>query len=446
MTNDAYRTAHKKFFAALLVAASAVLVSSCGGGGAAGNPTIGGDLNILPDPGTAYAGIPFTVTVAGGRRPYALSSSEPSIFPVPSIFDGNILEVLPGQPGVVDTGLTAGEVPRRAVVLTARDVNGQFNTADLSVLQNFLIGYGVSYTNDCAAAAAGAAAAGIAACSGKETAITMSPTFNGQLRGNALIRFERLRGGFTFTQCGSPPPVNAAQVNAITQNTDHTGLARVCFFVPAGTPSGIATYRIIDVATGVYAEQLFLIDGDSSQGALTVLPDTLTFTGTNGRCGTGSADFLAFDGNPPYAATSTNGQVSVTGASSTQPGRFTVTVANQGLPCPTGVQIIVTDSQGRRGVVTVESVVGPAGPALQVAPGSFNLACQQSGTAVVVGGTGTYSAFSSGGGVAASVAGNQVQITRVGGPVAAGMQQTTVNITDGNSIVTITVDSPATCS
>ena len=64
---------------------------------------------------------------------------------------------------------------------------------------------------------------------------------------------------------------------------------------------------------------------------------------------------------------------------------------------------------------------------------------------MVVGGNGPYNAFSSGGGVSAAVGGNQVVITRTGGPVGAGTQQTTVNITDGTSIATITVDSPATC-
>ncbi len=452
MTNDAFRNAYTKFLAALLIAASSALVSSCGGGGAAGNPNVGGDLQILPDPGTAYAGVPFRVTIAGGRPPYALGSSEPSIFPVPAILNGNTFEVLPGQPGVIDTGLTPGEVPRRAVVLSARDVNGQIDVANFSVLQNFLIGYGASYANDCPTGA-GATGSSVQACAGRETVITVSPTFNGQRRPGTLLRFERLRGDFTFLQCGSLRPPGTAplppsvQLNSITQVTDGTGIANVCIFIPLGARSQIASYRIFDVASGVYTDEIFIIDGATPAGTLTTVPDTIIFTGTNGRCGTGSADFLVFDGSPPYTATSTNGTVSVTPTTSpTQPGRFTVTLAIQGSPCPSGVQVVVTDSFGARGVVTVDSVQGAAGPPLTVAPSAFTLACQQSGTGVVVGGTGTYNAFSSGGGVSATVSGNQVVITRTGGPTPVGTQDTSVNITDGNSIATITVTSPLACN
>lgn len=448
MRNDAFRNAGSKFLVAGMIAASTLLLSSCGGGGAAATPTQGGSLTVLPNPGTAYAGIPFTVSVLGGRAPYALGSSEPSIFPVPAILDGNIFTVLPQQPGVVDTGLTAGEVPRRAVTINARDSNGLISNSLLSVLQNFLTGYGVTYLSTCPAGAAGAGPAPNA-CPGRETAIIMSPTFAGQRRGNALIRFERIRGNFGFTQCGSPPPANAALVSAITQNTDHEGIAQVCIYVPADAPTGINAYRIIDVATGVYTDEIFLVDASTPGAALVALPNTITFTGTNNRCGTGSADFLVLGGSPPYFATSTNGAVAVTSSSTTQPGRFTVTLAIQSPPCPAGVQVIVTDSQGGRAVVTVDSVQGTPGPALVVAPTSFTLACGQSGTAVVVGGSGTYSAFSSGNGVVASVSGNQVQITRSTGqpgPANGALINSTVNITDGNTISTITVTSPTTCT
>jgi len=444
--NDAFRTAGSKLLAAGMIAASTLLLSSCGGGGAAGTPTQGGVLTLQPNPGTAYAGIPFTVSVLGGRSPYALGSSEPSIFPVPSILDGNIFTVLPQQPGVIDSGLQDDEVPRRQVTLNARDSNGLVTNSLLSVLQNFLTGYGVSYVSTCPSATAGGAAP--QACPGRVSAIIMSPTFAGQRRGNALIRFERIRGNFGFTQCGSPPPANTALVTSITQNTDHQGIAQVCLFVPADAPTAINAYRIIDVATGVYTDQIFLVDASTPGAALIALPSTITFTGTNNRCGTGSADFLVLGGSPPYTATSTNGSVSVTPSSNTQPGRFTVTVAVQSPPCPAGVQIVVSDSQGGRAVVTVDSVQGTPGPALVVAPTSFTLACGQSGTAVVVGGSGTYSAFSSGNGVVASVSGNQVQITRSTGqppPANGALINSTVNITDGTNISTITITSPTNC-
>ena len=40
-------------------------------------------------------------------------------------------------------------------------------------------------------------------------------------------------------------------------------------------------------------------DGSAPSAGLTVIPDTISFTGRNGRCGVGSADVLVFNGTPP---------------------------------------------------------------------------------------------------------------------------------------------------
>jgi hypothetical protein len=397
--------------------------------------------------GNAYAGVPFTVTVAGGRPPYALGSSEPSIFPVPAILNENIFTVLPGQPGVTDTNQDPNVVPSRTVALNARDTNGGTFTANYSVLQNFLLGYGVSYTNSCEILAG--QTVGPSACSGRESAIRLSPTFNGLRRGNVLLRFERVRGDFTFTQCGSPPPVNPAQVNTITINTDHEGIGLVCLFVPAGSPTQNAVYRIIDVSTGVYVDELFIIDGSAPSAGLTVLPSTLTFTGRNGRCGVGSSDVVVFDGTPPFTATSTNGAVAVTGVSNTNPGRFTITLGIDSPPCATGVVVAIVDAFGRRGVITVDSIAGAAAPAITVAPAAVTLTCGQSATVTAVGGAGLFNASSTNPAViGVSTNSNLITISQLSAlPTPSVATRTdSVNVTDGFSIATITVTSPATCT
>ncbi|APV49221.1 hypothetical protein BWI17_05705 [Betaproteobacteria bacterium GR16-43] len=451
MKNDAYQNTTTKLLAAVFIAASTLVLSSCGGGGAAGNPTQGAGLNIIPPVITAYAGIPFTVTIAGGSRPYILGSSDPAVFPVPNtLATGGSFDVIPAQPGVVDTGLQPGELPRRSGSLTARDTTGFVATATFSVGQNFLVGYGVSYTNLCPPPATGQAQ--IQACNGSQTVVTVSPTFNGILRGNALVRFERLRGTFGFVQCASPPPVNPTLVNSITTNTDHEGKATVCLQPASNSATQLATYRVIDVVTGVYVDQVFTIVGGPASGALTVIPSTITLTGSGGRCGSGSSNFTVFDGTTPYTAVSSNPTlVSVVPAAGST-NTFTVTVFAQQPPCPTGNTVIVTDADGRRTTVTVDSAAGGTAPTMLVSPTSVTLTCGTSSSVTVIGGSGTYNATSTSPGLTATVSGNLVTITSVRpfpaafpGPDALTTQTDSVTITDGTTITPVSVTHPTGC-
>jgi hypothetical protein len=278
--------------------------------------------------------------------------------------------------------------------------------------------------------------------------VTIAPTFNGVLRGNALIRFERVRGSFGFVQCSSPPPVDPTVVATITTNTDHTGVARVCLRTANASPTQVATFRVIDVATGVYVDNLFVIVGGPAAGALTVLPPTLAFTGVNSlRCGTGSGDVLVFDGTLPYTATSSNAAVSVTPSSqNVEPGRFSIQIGNQQPPCITDAAVVITDAQGRRATVTVTQTAGPAPTPVAVTPATLTLGCAQSGNVVISGGTGGYTANSSSALVTAAVLGTNMTITRAG-PAAPGTGSTpyTVTVSDGASVATVTVTAPTTC-
>src|SRR6187402_784131 len=92
----------------LFVVMASVMLGSCGGGGAASPGPIGGPPSIDPQVGTLYAGVEYTFTVAGGRPPYTLASSEPQLLAVPTILNGNFFTVVPNNTGVVDTGLPPG--------------------------------------------------------------------------------------------------------------------------------------------------------------------------------------------------------------------------------------------------------------------------------------------------------------------------------------------------
>lgn len=433
--------------AGLAALGAALLLSSCGGGGAGGNPNEGGFVSVFPQAGTFYAGVPATLTLSGGRRPYSLTSSEPGILPVPAIVNGNSVQVIPNNPGVVDPGLGVGDLPRRTVKIHVRDSTGDIAEANITVAQNFLTGYGLILSPvTCPTPQTGSAPT---ACAGGTTAAQMRATFNGSLHGNRLFRYEVVRGNFSLRD-----PVTGAAGNSITLRSDHTGTVLGFIEVPAGVSTQLAVIRVIDVETGVYADQVFTISASgANQGRLVTIPSAIKFTGpTTLVCGTGSADVLIFDGTPPYTAVSTNPNVIIGNSpSNTQPGRITILAISPQVCLDASV--IIQDATGARATVQVTTEAGATAPAappdLVVAPNTISLLCGATGSVSVVGGAGNYSVASTNANVTAAVSGNTIAITRratdvvASGGVPGGAS--TVSVTDGAKILTIAVTSPATC-
>jgi hypothetical protein len=196
-------------------------------------------------------------------------------------------------------------------------------------------------------------------------------------------------------------------------------------------------------------DEVFTITQGIISGQLTILPNSFTFTGPlQGVCGTGSADFIVFDGDPPYTAVSSNPNVSVTPTTnSANPARFTVSAFNPNVCVDTS--IIVTDREQRRGTVSVKTEEGSKTlPALAVSPTtvSLNDTCGFSSSVTAVGGVGPLSVNSSHPRVSATLSGNTVTITRLtpdpASPPGPSFYPTTatVSITDGATISSVTVN------
>ena len=424
--------------------AAAFLLGSCGGGGSATQNT-GGNLFLLPQNGTFYAGMPATMTIVGGRHPYRIVSSDPGIFPVPSEVNEASFTVTPNNPGVVDSA--SASLPERTVVVSATDAENNFQQSQIKIAQNFLTGYGVRYTSNCGTTTGSASAP--PACAGGETAVRIEANFNGALVGFRTYRLDIIRGPFQWVF-----PDGQIAGNSITVTTDHEGKTNAIFRVSNNVPTQLAMFRVTDVLTGVSTEQLFTIIGSPVGTQLAIIPDTFKFTGPDtAHCGTGTADFLVFDGIPPYTAVSSFANVTVTPTTSpTQPGRFTLSVSDSST-CLTDATIIVTDSNNIRGTVKVTTAPGTAAPppsALRVIPSSLTLGCQQSASAVVVGGTGTYSTTSVNPVriTASAVAGNSFTVTEnsLGPTASGGTTSSNVIVTDGSSTTTLNVKYPVTCS
>jgi hypothetical protein len=379
------------------------------------------------------------MSVLGGRPPYALTSSEPAVFPVPAILDGHSFTVIPNNPGVIDADLKDTDVPRRSVTLSARDVQGNTVFAKIAVIRNFLIGYNISFTSTTCPQAN-------SACAGGETVVRVAPIVNGNLVGDKLLRLEIVRSECRFVD----PLSGETQLPSILVRSDHFGVATAVMRCPAGIASQVGVIRVVDVATGVSADFAFVVTQASASSALKAIPESITFTGKDSTvCGTGTADFLVFDGQAPYFATSTDSNISVTPRSDSNPGRFTVTAFNPNI-CVEAATIVVTDARGGRTTVTVKTEKGagtpPTPPAMTVAPTDVTVLCGQSASVAVVGGSGNYFTTSTHPRVTSVVSGNTVTITRLTGDGAVAYPvDGTVAISDGATIKTVDVTTVANC-
>lgn len=419
------------------IAAAALVLASCGGGGATSSPNNVGTLQLLPGAGSIYAGVPTTFNIVGGRAPYLVTSSEPTLLELGFTTSSNNFTAVARNPGVVDVGLDPDEVPRRSVNIEVRDSNGVSLSNTYSVLQNFFTGYGTFYSNTCAAPASGEAPE---ACSGTDSVANLVPVSNGALYGDREFELRKVRGDFQWVI--ENPAVTPQLVDIIRVRTDHEGKALARLRVTNAAPTQIATYTVTDIATGATTTRTFIIVQQPVFDQISLLPNELTFTGNlTTDCGGGSADVFVFGGTPPYSISTVAGlAISATTVNSSG-GKFSVTAARTPAPCPADATVLVTDSRGAVGTVTVTRGAGSGTlPALSAAPTTIaNLACGTSTAVTVIGGPGL-SATSQHPRITATISGSTLTLRRLTGDGATIYPNSgTVTVTNGSSIVTITI-------
>jgi len=414
---------------------SAFLIASCGGGGSADRAVDVNPIALNPPAGVFYAGVKNTFTIGGGTGPFRMTSSDPGILAVPTTTNDRLIDVVPLQPGVVDTGLPPDALQIKTVTVVVRDALGAQAQSVIQVAQNFLTGYGMFISaTTCATTAT-------ALCAGGETAVFFDSTFNGALFAGHQFRIERVRGPFQFID-----PLNSNnQVDVVTVTADHEGKFATVIRVATGIPSQVALIKITDIQTGAYTYRSIPIIGTPATGTLAVIPEAINLTGPNATtCGFGNVDVLVFDGQAPYTATCPNPQIQVNGSpSTTQPGRFTFVVgANQ--TCLTDEQCVIQDATGARVLIPITTVKGTSPPvvAMSATPSSITLTCGSIGAVTVVGGSGAYSVNSTHPRITATVSGNTVSITRASGDTVGVNYPTSgiVSVTDGSTATPVTVN------
>ena len=418
------------------IAAAALVLTSCGGGGATSSPNVGA-LQLLPGAGSIYAGVPTTFNIVGGRAPYLVTSSEPTLLELNFTTSSNNFTAVARNPGVIDSGLDPDEVPRRSVNIEVRDSNGVSLSATFSVLQNFFTGYGTFYSNTCAAPASGDPPQ---ACSGTDSVVNLVPVSNGALYGDREFELRKVRGDFQFVV--ENPAVTPQLVDIIRVRTDHEGKAIARLRVTNGAPTQIATYTVTDITTGATTTRTFIIVQQPVFDQISLLPNEITFTGgLSTECGRGTADVVVIGGTPPYTISGAPSLGISPSTVTSSGGTFSITAGRTSPPCPADQTVLVTDSRGAVGTVTVSIEAGfGSPPALSAAPTTIaNLVCGTSTTVTVVGPAGL-SAASQHPRVTATISGSTLTIRRLDGDgLTVYPNSGTVTVTDGSSILTITL-------
>jgi hypothetical protein len=468
----------KRGVAAVMLAGAAALLGSCGGSGVSSETGVQvGTLSLVPGSGSLFAGVPFTFTIAGGSKPYTVSTSEQTLIANLTV-NSNTFTVIPNNPGVVDPVTDPNIVPSRSIRFTIRDNAGtQIVTGDtsFSVVQNFITGYSLTISSlfACGLDADGKPASS-QGCSGGESAIDLRPTTAGVLYRNRPLRFSINYGEFLFVDKNSSPPDRL--VPTITLTTSGAT-------APTGTESGslraflrssdtartqYAGMRITDVQSGIYRDVDFLIVNPTVATNVTLLPEKIdSLVGTDStRCGAGGVDVRVSGGIPPYSVVVSPSSRAIVTA--TPPivrdanGIFTVGVSAAAAPTSCLNEpnaITVTDSTGRSATFAVTTLPGTTAPVqpFTTVPAAGSAIClsntvgastqiQAFGgnssktftssnlsvatvTAAASGGTGTGTGTTTGGATSAT-------ITRV----SAG--STTITVSDGASSASLIVNGP----
>jgi len=417
---------------------SLVVVGSCGSG-AVGTPVVDPtQILIQPVDATLYSGLPTTFTVTGGTGTYIVSSSNQAIIPVSGLQTTGSFTVIP-NPVTADTVLN----------ITARDTGATPPVIVTVTVKPGTVSNNITITPTTAACAP-------AICSGGDAVVSTVISQGGIPLAARGIRFDVVSGDYRFITSPAGAPETTAL--SILTATDETGTARARIRALSAAPNQTAILQVTDVQTGAFQRTtLFLAQATGSLTGFFTVPESLTFTGDRAdRCAiaTVAGQVFVFGGTPPYTiSNSSPSAFNVAPLVLTASGQsFTVSPNGQ---CQDAT-VAITDSAGRTLTVALKNQLGtaavPTPAALAVSPTTVTLSsCTDVATVFVVGGNGAYSAGSTqayvmaiaSGGSATGTAGS-VRIQRTPTTNPNGATTATVSVTDGRTIVPVTVTLTAT--
>ena len=362
MTDYRLPAAWLRLLAGLFALIGVLGLGACGGGSGAPNPTFNpiSTLTVQPVAVTVYSDVPAALTVAGGRPPYSVFSSDQSVLPTPSTATNGSVTVLPSLVSA-----------NTQVTVTARDADGNTASSTVTVKPAPLVNSltlkadgGSGATANCpnpgGSASATDAAGQTFICAGQtgSVAVRLNNTVGGGLAGRQ-IRFDVVQGPFQFFTSGPGQPDTFAL--SYTVPTDQNGDAIARVRADASVNQQIVIVQATDLLSGTFVRGIFIVtNGDG----LLIVPDKVNITGPDSQtCSFGViTSFFIFGGAPPYTISNTFPQfLSVApGVVNSSGSGFNATTLGG---CLDPGIVAITDSAGHTKTVSITNGLGATPPA-----------------------------------------------------------------------------------
>ncbi len=442
------------------MAGMSAFLASCGGGGVAPVSSSSTTVSILPGAPELYEGVATSITISGGRSPYNIFSSNPSVVPPPPQSTG--VFVLTSNPVPADT----------TVKITIQDSANPPTQTDFTMnvhasqLNNGIQVIPTSTGQTC----------GTAVCTGGTATVSSTSAVANVVQRGRTVQFSVVTGDFKFQTPGTN-----TQVSSIFTTTDSAGVASAQIIALAAAPSQTAVLQVTDYPTGQGGlpgqarKFAFQIQQVTLSTVISINPAVITWQGPyNDACVAGGlSTHYIFGGKPPYTISTTSPAGVTFTVSDPAPGPGgsaietkeggAVMVSTTGVVCTlpgAGITMLVRDLTGGIATFTVNNQLGASArpvvtpPATVVLPsptlnppslGPLDCGVTAStfvdqttpsgyqGTAPVISVTALEPNR-----ISASVAGNIISVTRVGnGP--GGQSSSLVRVSNGVSFTDMTV-------
>ena len=373
---------------ALLALVGTALLAGCGGGSGAPNnpyappPPTPGPVVILPGVSTVYSGTPASLEITGGVPPYTVASSNSSILPVAQANTSGTIVLVPGNV-TTDT----------AVTLTVVDSIGQSGTAGVTVKAAPIF-------NTLTVTPASASCGANSICSGQSATAKVTVTGPGGagIPGRS-VRFDVVSGAYGIK---SNDPANPF-VSTLTVVSDQFGVSQAILQAAAGVATQPGLLRATELTSGEQqTTQFTIVQTTNGSPVLSIIPSSVTFTGTGTCPNNFRADYYIFGGQPPYQVAVTPSAplpVLLANVPVTAAGGFFEAITNGN--CADPVTFVITDAQGLTTTATMSIQPGSAAPPsttpLAIAPSSQAGVCNGSNQFIfaITGGAGGYNVSAS---------------------------------------------------
>jgi hypothetical protein len=346
MTDTRLPAAWLRSLAGILALAGALALGGCGGGSGAPNNAFEPFVirnTAAGAPLDVYSGFPTALDVAGGLAPYAVTSSNPSVLPVPDTKQYSAITLLP-------TAVTADTV----VQLTVQDSMGRLLAATVIV-------HPTPLANSLVIAPNSPLCGSNAICSGQTGTATV--TVMGSTGRD--VRFDVAAGPYAIVN-----PTGGASVNTLTVRSDSAGRASVLLRAFVDAPTQFAQLRVTDVASGQTLLASFLIQQvTDGTGVLSVVPGEATITSAfKGQCTSGfPIDYYIYGGTPPYRVASTfPSAVTIVNPIVLASGQAFTAITNG--TCVDPLTFTIVDATGRQVTATLVNEEGDNDPPVVVPP------------------------------------------------------------------------------